>query len=88
MKKVLITGASRGIGRAAALMFHENGYDVIANYNKTEIKDLEKIGIRSVKADVSDFEQVRHMFDKIGGVDILLNNAGIAMQKMLCDTTP
>ena len=34
MKKVLITGASRGIGRAAALMFHENGYDVIANYNK------------------------------------------------------
>ena len=88
MKKVLITGASRGIGRAAALMFHENGYDVIANYNKTEITDLEKIGIRSVKADVSDFEQVRHMFDKIGGVDILLNNAGIAMQKMLCDTTP
>lgn len=88
MKKVLVTGASRGIGRAAALMFHKNGFKVVANYNRTEIKDLEELGIRSVKADVSDFEQVKCMFDKIGGVDILVNNAGIAMQKMLCDTTP
>lgn len=88
MKKVLITGASRGIGRAAALIFHKNGFKVAANYNRTEIKDLEELGITTVKADVSDFEQVKRMFDKIGGVDVLVNNAGIAMQKMLCDTTP
>lgn len=88
MKKVLVTGASRGIGRAAALIFHKNGFKVAANYNRTEIKDLEELGITAVKADVSDFEQVKRMFDKIGGVDILVNNAGIAMQKMLCDTTP
>lgn len=91
-KTVLVTGASRGIGRAAALMFRENGYNVAANYNNTEIKDLERHGIFCVKADVSDFLQVEKMFntvsEKFGGVDILVNNAGIAMQKMICDTTP
>lgn len=91
-KTVLITGASRGIGRAAALMFCENGYNVAANYNNTEPKDLEKIGIFCIKADISDFAQVKNMFDEIsdkfGGVDVLVNNAGVAMQKMLCDTTP
>lgn len=91
-KTVLITGASKGIGRATALLFHKNGFNVVANYNSTEIKDMENLGILCLKADISDFTQVKNMFDKIsdkfGGVDILVNNAGIAMQKMLCDTTP
>lgn len=91
-KTVLITGASRGIGRAAALMFHENGYNVVANYNNTDPNDLKRLGIFCVKGDVSDFSQVENMFnaanDKFGGVDVIVNNAGVALQKMLCDTTP
>ncbi len=98
-KTVLITGASRGIGAACALEFAQNGYRVIVNYNKSKA-DAEAVcaqirengGIcMAVQADVSNLIQVEKMFTQakdFGGVDVLVNNAGIAKAAMLCDTTP
>lgn len=96
---VIITGASRGIGRAAALLFGKNGYNVIVNYNSSADKAEEVCAeINSsggcaypFKADVSDRAAVDRMTafaeEKFGGADILVNNAGIAEQIMFCDIT-
>ncbi len=93
-KTVLITGASRGIGRECAALFCKNGYNVAANYLNSgkEINELvrEYPDIFPVRADVSDAEQVKSMFDKIsnrfGDVDVLINNAGIALEKLFTET--
>ena len=87
----LITGASRGIGAACARALKAAGYDVIINYNNSEKEAFalaEELGARAVKADVSDAEQVKNMFEEVGGVDVLVCNAGISMFKMFCDMTP
>ena len=96
-KTVLITGASRGIGAATAVAFAEKGYRVAINYFNSQgraeaLADaLKKNGadVMTVKADVSDKEQVARMTDAIfscfGGVDVLVNNAGIARQKLFSD---
>ncbi|MEW5924688.1 MAG: 3-oxoacyl-ACP reductase family protein [Candidatus Zixiibacteriota bacterium] len=88
-KVSLITGASRGIGRAAAIMFAEAGSDVVINYRKEseaaeEVKrECEKHGVRVMpaQADIADRSQVNRMVDEIirefGRIDILVNNAGI-----------
>ena len=98
MKTVLITGASRGIGKATAELFAENGYAVIINYNKSEDNALKLVSeIRqkgqtamAVKADVSNPDEVSEMMKKISenfsSVDVLVNNAGISLQKMLTET--
>ncbi|MBQ3004989.1 MAG: 3-oxoacyl-ACP reductase FabG [Clostridia bacterium] len=91
MKTVLITGASGGIGSAIAKIFSENGYKVFLNYNKSEEAaiSLEKNLKNSyaVKADVSDRKDVEEMFEKIGDIDVLINNAGVAQQKLFTDIT-
>lgn len=92
MKNVLITGASRGIGKACAEKFLENGFRVFANYNKNEPTELLKKGAFLYKADVSRIFEVKKMIKDInenyGGVDILINNAGAALpQKVLCDVS-
>lgn len=99
MKTALITGASRGIGKATAELFAENGYAVIINYNKSEKEALslvseirEKGGTTmAVKADVSNETEVSEMMKKISenfsSIDVLINNAGISLQKMLTETT-
>lgn len=99
MKTALITGASRGIGKATAELFADNGYAVIINYNKSEKEALnlvseirEKGGTAmAVKADVSSETEVSEMMKKISenfsSVDVLINNAGISLQKMLTETT-
>ncbi len=94
-KTVLITGASRGIGFALAEAFARAGYTVFANYNKTadtlpplaEKLAGEGFSLTPVFSDVSDEQSVLDMFSRIGDVDILINNAGIADFRMLCDTT-
>lgn len=86
MKRVLITGASRGIGAACARVFAKSGYGVIINYNYSEEEALrlaEEIGAETIRADVSDSAQVADMFKAAGEVDVLVNNAGISGFYML-----
>lgn len=92
MKTVLITGASGGIGAATARLFYENGYKVIIHYNysEDEAKRLsEELGnSQIVQADISDKPSVEKMFEQIGNIDVLVNNAGTALtQKLLTDVT-
>ena len=90
MKTVLITGASRGIGEAIARAFSSNGYNVVINYNKSE-ELAKKLGNELqapiFKADVSDINQAKALVDftvqKFGKIDVLVNNAGIALPQMV-----
>ena len=99
-KTVLITGASRGIGRAAAEIFAAKGFSVILNYNNSEDKalglteKLTKLGadILPFRADVADPRQVNRMVmageKRFGGIDVLVCNAGRAEQLLFTDITP
>ena len=98
-KVVIVTGASRGIGRNIAYNLAVNGYDVIANYNNSEqeaIKlkeDLKSQGIDIdiFKANVSKRADVKKLVDfaieKYNKIDVLINNAGIAQEKLFTDIT-
>lgn len=101
MKVALITGASSGIGRETAKLFAENGYFVLAHYNKnktgveTLIKELEEKGISGtifgVQADFNDTDSILSMFKEIEKsfkhVDVLVNNAGTGLYKLITQTT-
>ena len=92
---VFVTGGSRGIGKAIALKYAENGYNVVINYvsentNIDELKDeFDKYSIESliVKADVSKVEEVesvvKQAIEKFGKIDVLVNNAGITRDTLL-----
>ena len=96
---VIITGASKGIGKEIARNLALKGLKVIANYNKSEesIKELKRelekqeIDIDIVKADVSKREEVKKLVEytinKYGKIDILINNAGISEYKLFTDET-
>lgn len=80
----IVTGGSRGIGRAISVALRDEGYKVAANYagnDEAANKFREETGIPVYKFDVSDFEQcgtgVRQIEDELGPVEILINNAGI-----------
>lgn len=95
----IVTGASRGIGAAIAERLARDGFTVVLNYSgdaaPAEIlaRKIEDLGGRALtaKADVSDAEAVRQMFDAtetaFGGVDILVNNAGIMTLSPLADSS-
>lgn len=99
MRNVLITGASRGIGAETARIFAKNGDRVFINYNRSENaarslqSELSACGYDTVlaKADVSNSKEVNEMFDNIlheyGGIDVLVNNAGISQIKLFTDIT-
>ena len=98
-KTVLITGASRGIGAETAVLFAKNGYDVGINYlnnddaAKSVLERVEKEGARGflLKADVSDPNEAKKMVDeainKLGSIDVLINNAGVSKQALFTDVT-
>ena len=99
-KVALITGASRGIGRACAIEFASKGYDIVINYNKSvnEADELEQIisekynvSVLCVKADMSNEQEVIDMvntiINKFSNIDVLVNNAGIAIDSLVEDKT-
>ncbi|MBE5760632.1 MAG: SDR family oxidoreductase [Clostridiales bacterium] len=95
-KTVLITGGSRGIGKAIAREFAQNGWRVAISYNKNESSAFELAEefpgqIAAIKADLKNISDTQALFVKakesIGVIEVLVNNAGISMQKMINDTT-
>jgi 3-oxoacyl-[acyl-carrier protein] reductase len=98
-KVVIVTGASRGIGKEVALLLAKNGATVIVNHSNSEdeanqtVKDIIDNGGKAlaIKADVSQKDQVTNLFDTTietyGKVDVLINNAGIMYNKFLKDNT-
>jgi 3-oxoacyl-[acyl-carrier protein] reductase len=85
-KTALVTGASRGIGRAIAAELAAAGASVVVGYRsgKNEAEALaDEIGGRAVQADVSDAEEARRLVDEAGDLDILVNNAGLTRDGLL-----
>ena len=98
-KIVIVTGASRGIGRNIAYNLAVNGYRVIANYNNSEQEalklksqlDEKGIEIDLFKANVAKRSDVKKLIDfaieKYNKIDVLINNAGITQEKLFTDIT-
>ncbi|MFN8413017.1 MAG: 3-oxoacyl-[acyl-carrier-protein] reductase [Anaerolineales bacterium] len=94
-KVALVTGGSRGIGRAIALEFAARGAAVVVNYNKSPesaeeiVKKVQEAGRKAAafQADVSDFKQaealVKFTVDTFGDLSILVNNAGITRDQLI-----
>ena len=90
VRTALITGGSRGIGAACARSLTKAGYRIIINYDRSEDaaeKLASELGCSTVRADVSDPDQVERMFGEIGNVDILVCCAGVALSKLFTDTS-
>lgn len=99
-KTVLVTGSSRGIGKAIALKFAAEGYNVIINCIKNESKlstvqqEIESLGASCVSfvGDMGVYESAQALFtiakEKFGNIDIVINNAGISYVGLFQDTTP
>ena len=97
-KVALVTGASRGIGLAVAERLAQDGFTVIVNYSESAapaealVRKIEQAGGRALaaKADISDADSVRRMFDAaeaaFGGVDVLVNNAGVMTLASIADS--
>ncbi|HSQ88367.1 elongation factor P 5-aminopentanone reductase [Romboutsia sp.] len=98
-KTALITGSSRGIGRAMVKLFAKSGYNVLINYNKSEkeaselYNELKSEGcfVTLYKADVSNVHEVNSMIKfcigEFGKIDVLINNAGMSKDKLFTDIT-
>lgn len=97
-KTAVITGGSRGIGKAIALKFAENGANIVLNYNSSTnidelLSEIEGFNVSAyaVKADVSNFKEAEELIrlakEKFGAVDILVNNAGITRDNLIIRMT-
>lgn len=99
MKVAVITGSSRGIGKATAIELAKNGFSIVVNYYKNEfeaknvVDQILNLGQNaiSIKADVSNFQESKMLIDKsideFGKIDVLVNNAGISLTKMFQDVS-
>ena len=100
MKTAVITGSSRGIGRAIALRFAREGYSVVINCAKSAdelgktLNDIEAMGVRAIgiQADVSAAAECERLIgaalESFGAIDILVNNAGRSFIGLLSDMNP
>lgn len=97
---VLVTGSSRGIGKATIIEFAKKGYDVVINYLSSEeealklkkmIEETYQVQVLAIQADVSKEEEVKNMVEEVihtfGHIDCLVNNAGIAIDTTFEDKT-
>ncbi|WP_331274589.1 3-oxoacyl-[acyl-carrier-protein] reductase [Clostridium botulinum] len=94
-KNAIVTGASRGIGRAIAIKLADLGANVVLNYRSDinsvneVVKEIESKGVKAVaiQGDISKFEDAKKIVDeameKLGSIDILVNNAGITKDTLL-----
>lgn len=94
-KTVVVTGASRGIGRAIALAFAKQGANLVLNYNRSKesveevLQAIEAEGGKAVlvQADVSKSEEAKNLIqtavDTFGSIDVLINNAGITKDMLI-----
>ncbi len=99
MKTAIITGASRGIGRATAILFAKRGYNTVICYNNSKSEaealslELNGEGLYAVayKVDVSRSDEVYKLFsfvfEQFGSIDVLVNNAGVCSFGLLTDIT-
>jgi len=100
MKTVLVTGSSNGIGKETIIKFAENNYNVVITYNNdnTSAKEHEKyikekynVGTLVLKCDISNEIEIKEMVEKVinkfGVIDVLVNNAGIAIDTTFEDKT-
>ena len=99
-KMVLVTGSGRGIGRAIALHFAQNGADVIVNFFRNRApaeetaREVEKLGRRAllVKADMGEIESIERLFAEVengfGGLDIFVHNAASGYNRPVMEQKP
>ena len=99
-KRVLVTGSGTGIGRGVALEFAREGAAVVLHYAHSEagaasaVDEIRSAGgtAEAFQADLADIEQVRALASQaiefLGGLDVLVNNAGITMNKPFLQVTP
>lgn len=98
-KTVLITGSSKGLGRAIAKVFAKNNYNIILNYNNSEAEAqnlAQELGeynveVLPIKADITSEQEIKEMVEqsinKFKKIDVLINNAGIAIDTTFEDKT-
>lgn len=99
-KSVLVTGGTRGIGEAITREFAQKGYDIIINFVKSsekaenlklELEEKYNIKVLPIQADLSDENSIKNMVDtaikEFGKIDVLVNNAGIVIDKEFEDRT-
>lgn len=97
---VLVTGSSKGIGKATIIEFAKKGYDVVINYNNSEQSATElkeyiesnfKVKALLIKADITNEDEVKDMvttiINEFNHIEVLVNNAGIAIDKEFEDRT-
>ena len=89
MKTVLVTGGVRGIGKSIANAFKKKGYRICVTYSKDEENATlaREDGFEVYKADVSVEADVLGLFQKVGKVDVLVNNAGVSLIKQIQDVS-